>query len=213
MAFTNEQEAELWERWRRGEPSRLIARSWRTNPSAVRRCWQSTVGSVRRRVDAASESKRGRTRGSVARNRGGLVEQGDNDTDRSLTVDGLTGDRPPRSSPRSSEFTCTSATRTARGSAGRMRTPTGSCANTSPRAQTCDSSQCAASTTSPNGSTPARAASSAGGPQRSCSGPPCEPSTSRKGILHRASAGKPSHQAWAGGRGVGPTDRDTCWLT
>lgn len=31
MAFTSEQEDELWERWRRGEPSRLIARAVRTN--------------------------------------------------------------------------------------------------------------------------------------------------------------------------------------
>jgi len=36
VAFTNEQEDELWERWRQGEPSPLIARALRTNLSAVR---------------------------------------------------------------------------------------------------------------------------------------------------------------------------------
>jgi len=36
VAFTNEQEDVLWERWRQGEPSRLITRALRTNPSAVR---------------------------------------------------------------------------------------------------------------------------------------------------------------------------------
>jgi IS30 family transposase len=36
VCFTIEQEDELWERWRRGEPSRLIARSLRTHPSTVR---------------------------------------------------------------------------------------------------------------------------------------------------------------------------------
>ncbi|WP_223145265.1 IS30 family transposase [Microbacterium sp. ANT_H45B] len=36
MAFTSEQEIELWERWSRGEPSRLIARALRTGPAAVR---------------------------------------------------------------------------------------------------------------------------------------------------------------------------------
>ena len=36
MAFTSEQEIELWGRWRRGESSRLIARALGTNPSAVR---------------------------------------------------------------------------------------------------------------------------------------------------------------------------------
>lgn len=36
VAFTSEQEVELWERWSRGEPSRLIARALRTGPAAVR---------------------------------------------------------------------------------------------------------------------------------------------------------------------------------
>ncbi len=36
MAFTSEQEDGLWHRWRRGEPSRLIARELRTSPWAVR---------------------------------------------------------------------------------------------------------------------------------------------------------------------------------
>lgn len=37
MAFTSEQEDELWELWGKGEPSRLIARSLRSNASAVNR--------------------------------------------------------------------------------------------------------------------------------------------------------------------------------
>jgi len=36
VGFTSEQEDELWERWRRGEPSRLIARALWTSPSTVR---------------------------------------------------------------------------------------------------------------------------------------------------------------------------------
>ncbi len=36
VVFTIEQQAELWEGWRQGEPSRLIARALRTNPAAVR---------------------------------------------------------------------------------------------------------------------------------------------------------------------------------
>ncbi|WP_208323591.1 IS30 family transposase [Microbacterium sp. Be9] len=36
MGFTSEQEDALWELWAKGEPSRLIARSLRSNPSAVR---------------------------------------------------------------------------------------------------------------------------------------------------------------------------------
>lgn len=36
MAFTSEQEDTLWELWGQGEPSRLIARSLQSNPSAVR---------------------------------------------------------------------------------------------------------------------------------------------------------------------------------
>lgn len=36
VAFTNEQEDELWSLWSKGEPSRLIARSLRTSPSMVR---------------------------------------------------------------------------------------------------------------------------------------------------------------------------------
>ncbi|MFC7432884.1 MULTISPECIES: IS30 family transposase [unclassified Agrococcus] len=37
VAFTSEQEDELWELWGKGEPSRLIARSLRSNASAVNR--------------------------------------------------------------------------------------------------------------------------------------------------------------------------------
>lgn len=37
MAFTNEQEDAVWQLWRRGEPTRLIARSLRVNTSAVSR--------------------------------------------------------------------------------------------------------------------------------------------------------------------------------
>lgn len=37
MAFSSEQEDELWELWGKGEPSRLIARSLRSNASAVNR--------------------------------------------------------------------------------------------------------------------------------------------------------------------------------
>ena len=36
VPLTNEQQDEVWDRWGRGEPSRLIARSLRSNPSAVR---------------------------------------------------------------------------------------------------------------------------------------------------------------------------------
>jgi len=36
VGFTSEQEDVLWELWAKGEPSRLIARSLRSNPSAVR---------------------------------------------------------------------------------------------------------------------------------------------------------------------------------
>lgn len=36
MVFTSQQEDALWELWAKGEPSRLIARSLRSNPSAVR---------------------------------------------------------------------------------------------------------------------------------------------------------------------------------
>ncbi|WP_414693680.1 MULTISPECIES: transposase [unclassified Plantibacter] len=36
VGYTSEQESEPWERWSRGEPSRLIARALRTGPAAVR---------------------------------------------------------------------------------------------------------------------------------------------------------------------------------
>ena len=46
VGFRNEQEDELWDRWRRGESSRLIGRALRASPSSVR-ALLATHGGVR----------------------------------------------------------------------------------------------------------------------------------------------------------------------
>lgn len=71
MAFTSEQQGVVWELWGRGEPTRLIARSLRTNASAVSR-YLAKHGGVRpvprrrSRLHLTAEQREEVTRGIAA---------------------------------------------------------------------------------------------------------------------------------------------------